>query len=61
MITDLVHAMSLEDVPESWADYIEKTKNYERRGHLEEVKRAGFDVEMQAGKMMEFYETGVLA
>ncbi|MCM1135567.1 MAG: glycosyltransferase [Clostridium sp.] len=56
--TSLVHAMSIEAEPESWAEYIEKTGEYERQGHVEEMQRAGFDVKAQAEIMMRFYETG---
>ena len=57
-VTELVHTMSLKDSPESWAEYIEKTKEYDRTSHLKEIGEAGFDVGMQAEKMMEFYEMG---
>ena len=57
-ITDLLHTMSLEKTPKEWADYIIKTRDYDRVSYWEEVKKAGFDVTAQAGKMREFYETG---
>lgn len=57
-VTDLVHTMGIGQEPESWADYIERTQDYMRTSRLEEVREAGFDVEAQAEKMMEFYETG---
>lgn len=59
-VTKLVHTMSIKDSPESWAEYIEKTKEYERIGYWKEVSAAGFDVKAQAEKMMKFYETGLL-
>lgn len=59
-ITELVHAMRLEEDPERWAEYIEKTEDYVRTSHLKEVVGAGFDVKAQAEKMMKFYETGKL-
>lgn len=59
-VTELVRTMGLKDSPESWAEYIEKTKEYDRTSHLKEISEAGFDVGMQAEKMMEFYETGSL-
>lgn len=59
-VTDLVHTMSIKNSPESWAEYIEKTKEYDRMGYWKGVSAAGFDVEAQAEKMMKFYETGSL-
>ncbi|MGN1181342.1 MAG: glycosyltransferase family 1 protein [Suilimivivens sp.] len=56
--TDLVHTMSIEEDAAKWADYIQKTLSYERRSRVDEMKAAGFDVNSQAGIMMEFYETG---
>lgn len=56
--TELVHVMSLQDDPGSWAAYIRETEDYVRIGHQKEVAEAGFDVGMQAEKMMSFYETG---
>ncbi len=58
VVTDLVHAMSISDSPDKWAEYIRKTGNYERRSHAGEVERAGFDVTGQAQAMTKFYETG---
>lgn len=60
VVTELVHTMGIEEEPESWADYIEETEDYIRTSHLEEISRAGFDVEAQAEKMLKFYETGNL-
>ncbi len=57
-VTELVHAMGIEENPAGWADYIEKTEDYSRRSHRKEVSEAGFDVEEQAEKMTRFYETG---
>jgi hypothetical protein len=50
--------MSITGEPSGWADYIMETGVYERRSHVEEMKRAGFDVGAQAERMMAFYETG---
>lgn len=58
MATELVHAMSIEDAPERWAEYLIETKDYQRRGYAGEMRKAGFDVQVQAGAVMEFYETG---
>lgn len=57
-VTDLVHAMSIGEAPEKWAEYIGATGNYERRSHVSEMTRAGFDVKSQALLMTDFYETG---
>jgi glycosyltransferase involved in cell wall biosynthesis len=57
-VTGLVHTMSITGEPSGWADYIMETGVYERRSHVEEMKRAGFDVGAQAERMMAFYETG---
>ena len=58
-VTELVKAMSIQEDPNVWAAYIEKTADYQRRSYLEEMKQAGFDVHEQAQKMMIFYETCV--
>lgn len=58
-ITELVKAMSIQEDPDRWAAYVESTADYTRGSYFEEVKQAGFDVENQAAKMMDFYETGV--
>ncbi|MGN0377053.1 MAG: glycosyltransferase family 1 protein [Suilimivivens sp.] len=57
-VTDLVHTMSIEEEPKKWAEYIEKTKDYERKSPMEEMQKAGFDVSAQAELMMKFYESG---
>lgn len=57
-VTDLVHAMDITKDAAQWAAYITETADYERRSHVEELRRAGFDVNTQAEKMMSFYETG---
>lgn len=58
MVTDLVHDMSINCSAAEWAEYVIKTQEYERTDRTEEMKRAGFDVTLQAEKMMNFYETG---
>ncbi len=58
MATGLVHAMSIEDDPANWADYVEKTADYDRVSHVEQMRAAGFDVNGQAERMTEFYLTG---
>ena len=58
MATELVHAMSIQDAPERWAEYIVDTQDYERSGRREQMEKAGFDVKSQARVMTRFYETG---
>ena len=58
MVTDLVHAMSIGEDPAAWADYVEKTADYDRESHEEQMRRAGFDVREQAERMMRFYLNG---
>lgn len=57
-VTDLVKIMSIQEKAAKWADYIRNTASYERRSHVEEMQKAGFDVKAQAEIMMEFYESG---
>lgn len=58
MVTDLVHAMDIQEDPASWAEYILKTAGGQRRGRMEEMQKAGFDVNTQVKVMTKFYETG---
>lgn len=58
VVTELVHAMSIEADPAEWAAYVEKTADYDRTSHVEQMQAAGFDVAAQAEKMMAFYESG---
>lgn len=61
MVTDLVHAMDIQDAPEKWAEHILKTAQYAqggRKGRREEMQKAGFDVNTQVEIMTKFYETG---
>lgn len=57
-VTDLVHAMSIEEEPEKWAEYIAATMSYERRSYVKEMQKAGFDAHRQAEVMAEFYASG---
>lgn len=58
-VTELVKTMSIQEKPKKWAEYILNTAEYERISRVEEMKRAGFDVNAQAAVMTEFYESGV--
>ena len=57
-VTELVETMSIEEDPAVWSRRIRATQAYGRRGNVEEMKRAGFDVAAQAERMMRFYERG---
>ena len=59
-VTELVKTMSIAETPQKWAWYIVHTADYERVSHMKEMQEAGFDVNAQACKMMNFYETGIL-
>lgn len=59
LLTELVFVMSIEKDPKEWAQYLADTMDYERVSHVEEIRRAGFDVGGQAKRMMTFYETGM--
>lgn len=58
MVTELVHDMSITLSPVEWAEYVIATQEYDRVDCVKEMKQAGFDVEQQAEKMMNFYEIG---
>lgn len=58
MVTDLVRAMSTQEDPAKWAQYIAETGEYQRKSRVEELCRAGFDVNEQARIMTDFYLRG---
>ena len=58
VFSDLVHALPITAKPHVWADYIIQTSLYNRENTCQLVKDSGFDVNAQAQKMIEFYETG---
>lgn len=62
MLTGLVEAMSLTKSAEKWAENVlrrtEEAAGYARKDHLEEIRKAGFDVKQQAGCLALFYERG---
>ena len=60
-VTELVKTMSIEENPAKWAEYIENTADYARRGYVAEMQQAGFDVRGQAQTMLQFYESGRLS
>lgn len=56
LITDLFTQMSI-DVPASeWAKEILKYKNVERKSHVEEIKKQGFDIKEQIKWLENYYE-----
>ncbi|MDE7048546.1 glycosyltransferase family 1 protein [Parablautia intestinalis] len=57
-VTELVHTMDIRADAALWADYIRETADYQRKSHVEEMQKAGFDVNGQAERMMAFYENG---
>lgn len=57
-VTELVHTMDIRADAALWADYIRETADYQRKSHVEEMQKAGFDVNRQAERMMAFYENG---
>lgn len=59
-VTELVKTLSIAKEPKVWARYVAETADYERVSHIKEIQQAGFDVNTQAHKMMNFYETGIL-
>lgn len=60
-LTELVEYKALSESPEAWAEAVLALftkKGKERRGRMDALKKAGFDVADQAQKMMNFYEKG---
>ena len=57
-VTELVHTMDIRADAALWADYIREPADYQRKSHVEEMQKAGFDVNGQAERMMAFYENG---
>lgn len=55
-ITELVRAESLQQPAAEWAQYVLENCEYERRSRLEDIKRAGFDIEAQVKRYEEIYE-----
>lgn len=57
-ISSLVKFEGLEQPPQVWAEYVLQHRNYERKNMCGEIKKAGFDVKEQAGRLERFYRTG---
>ncbi|MCL2253407.1 MAG: glycosyltransferase [Lachnospiraceae bacterium] len=61
MITDMIKAMSIDDDPLKWARFVCESSDYPRIKRASEIKEAGFDAELQAKKMEEFYLSNNIA
>ncbi len=58
MITELVQSESIAKDPVIWAEKIVKSSDYERKDMYEAIVQSGFDVKVQAEKMLRFYQSG---
>lgn len=54
-VTKLVAFYSLERPAAEWADYVLAHTGYERRDRLEEVRKAGFDIQAQITRYGDLY------
>lgn len=54
-VTGLVKFCPLSDPPEKWADIILSSGTDERINTSDEIRKAGYDIETEAGKLEEFY------
>lgn len=54
-ITELVEAYSLKRPANEWAEYVLTHCKYERKGRLEEVIAAGFDIDAQVKRYEQVY------
>lgn len=59
-ITDLANYISLEENPEIWAKKIIKKKNIVRKNMLEEIRKKGYDIDIEINKLENFYRNRVL-
>lgn len=60
-ITDLVQFRSLEDSPESWAEWVLERASLPRRSMAEEVRHAGYDIAETSRWLAEFYTKVVMS
>lgn len=60
-ITDLVVEKSLQDPAKDWAEKAIEMSNWKRVSRLQEIQKAGYDVDLQVKKMETFYTTGRLS
>lgn len=49
--------LSLNDNPKIWADSILKSKREDREDILEEIQNAGYDIELEAKKLEQYYKS----
>lgn len=56
LITDLFKQMSIDGTVNSWVEEILKHLNEKRRSHIDEIKKAGFDVQEQIKWLEVYYE-----
>ena len=54
---DLISVMKLEDSPEAWAEMILKQSKKARVEHYSEIQAAGYDINIEAKKLEQFYLT----
>lgn len=59
-VTDLANYISLEETPEIWAKKIIKTKSIVRKNMLEEIRKKGYDIDIEINKLENFYRNRVL-
>lgn len=60
-ITDLVQFRSLDDTPESWAEWVLERASLPRRSMAEEIRHAGYDIAETSRWLAEFYTKVVMS
>ena len=55
IILDSVEVISLSQSAKEWAERIVATKGYQRTSTLEEIQRAGFDIDYSVDWLENFY------
>ena len=53
-ITDNIYFLSLDDTPEKWSEAISSNKE-ERKSHLDEAKKAGYNLKDSVKELQNFY------
>ena len=54
-ITNLVNFLSLEENPQIWARKIIKNRDFKRKSDLDEIIKAGYDINTEIRKIEKFY------
>lgn len=54
-ITNLVNFLSLKEKPQIWAEKIIKNKDFKRKSDLDEIIKAGYDINTEIKKIENFY------